>query len=116
MSVVTNRMYPQTVAVDNSKQFTLWGDGYSGVLNGGTKATCTVDVPVAAAPNNLVVTIWVKSTSQSAWVADATTVTCPHSVSTKIDLTEIVGYAIKLTGQMSAGGPYSIGVSGQVML
>lgn len=116
MSVVTNRMQPRTVSVDNVTAVILYGDGNSGVLNGGTKATCTVTVPAGANPNNLTVTIWTKSTSESAWVADSTTVTCPHSTSTKIDVLDIVGYAIKFTGVMTAGGPYSITASGQVML
>lgn len=116
MSVVTNRMFPRAVSVDNATAVILWGDGFSGVLNGGTKATCTVTLPVGAAPNNLTATIWVKSTRGSAWVANAATVTCPHSASTKIDLVDIVGYAVKITGVMSAGGPYSATIAAQVML
>lgn len=116
MSAVTNRMFPRDVSVDNVTAVILWGDGFSGVLNGGTKATCTVTLPVGAAPNNLTATIWVKSTRDSVWVADATTVTCPHSTSTKIDLVDIVGYAVKITGVMTAGGPYSVTAAAQVML
>lgn len=116
MSAVTNRMFPRDVSVDNVTAVTLWGEGYSGVLNGGTKATCTITVPAGAAPNNLTATIWVKSTRESPWVPDATTVTCPHSASTKIDPVDIVGYAMKITGVMTAGGPYTVTASAQVML
>ena len=116
MSAVTNRMLPRDVSVDNVTAVILWGEGFSGVLNGGRNATCTITVPSAANPNNLTATIWVKSTRDSAWVADTTTVTCPHSASTKIDLVDIVGYAVKITGVMTAGGPYSVTAAAQVML
>ena len=110
----TNRMRLRTVSVGNVTPVVLWGDWNSGVLNGGSRAGCTVTVPAGASPNDLVATIWVKSTSDSEWVADTTTVTCPHSESTKIDLTQIVGYAVKITGLMDAGGPYSVTVSAVV--
>lgn len=116
MSVVTNRMQPRDVSVDNVTAVILWGEGSSGVLNGGKNATCTITVPSGANPNNLTATIWVKSTDESAWVPDTTTVTCPHSASTKIDLVDIIGYAVKITGVMTAGGPYSVTVAAQVML
>ena len=104
------------MSVANVTPVILWGEGSSGVLNGGTKATCTITVPSAANPNNLTATIWVKSTRDSEWVPDTNTVTCPHSASTKIDLVDIVGYAAKITGVMTGGGPYSVPADGQVML
>ena len=110
----TNRMRLRTVSVGSVTPVDLWGDWNSGVLNGGSRATCTVTVPAGASPNDLVATIWVKSTPDSPWVADPNTVTCPHSSSTKIDATEIVGYAAKITGLMNAGGPYGVTASAVV--
>lgn len=109
-------MQPRDLSVDDLTAVILWGDGNSGVLNGGTMATCTITVPPIAGPNNLTATIWVKSTNESEWVPNATTVTCPFGYSTKIDILDIVGYAVKITGQMTAGGPYTITAAAQVML
>lgn len=116
MSAVTNCMRPRSVSADNVTAVVLWGEGYSGILNGGRNATCTITVPAGAAPNNLTATIWTKSTRESPWVPDTSTVTCPHSASTKIDLNDITGYAVRITGVMTAGGPYIVTASGRVML
>lgn len=107
-------MRTRTFSVGSVTPVILWGDWNSGVLNGGSRASCTITVPAGASPNDLTATIWVKTTPDSEWVPDTVTVTCPHSSSTKIDLTSVVGYAVKVTGVMAAGGPYSVDASAVV--
>lgn len=115
MGVVTNRILRTTVEVNNSIPTILWGSGTSGYLKGGTMVTATITVPVEASPNNLVVTIWVRSTIDAEWVAYSDIVTCPHSESTKIDFLDVIGHSIKLTGVLDGGGPYDVEISGLVM-
>lgn len=111
MSTITQRRLPVDITVVPGADTVLWGDGEDAVLNGGSHV-------VAEITNNdvsdLIVTIWVKTTIDSNFVPDATTVTCPTGNS-RIDLTGVSGYAVRLTADWS-GVPVDTTVTASVQV
>lgn len=104
MGAITNRMLTQTVAVSNTTVSVLWGEEEDGALNGGTKFSATINNP-GTNILDLVVTIWIKSSFDSAFVANSTTVTIPQSTTDRIDVTDIVGYAARITAKLDPAAP-----------
>lgn len=99
MGAITNRMLPLDVTCTDAKSTVLWGNEDDAALNGGTRFSATITNPDAA---NLVVTILVKSTIDSPFVPNTTTVTCSTG-DTRIDVTDLVGWGARLTGKFAAG-------------
>lgn len=106
MGAITNRMLTQTVSVNNATDSVLWGEEEDGALNGGTKFSATINNTNFL---DLVVTIWIKSSFDSAFVANATTVTILQNSTDRIDVTDIVGYAARITAELIPAAPPTTG-------
>lgn len=111
--MITQRMLPTTKPVNAATESVIWGDAEDGVLNGGT-AIC-VEINNTSA-EDLTVTILVKATSASGFIANALTVAAPKTASTRLDLTGVCGYAAQLQAKMDAGGPGDVIISVQVQV
>jgi len=112
--MITQRMLPAAKAVTTASKKVIWGAAEDGALNDGTRASIDIYNTLS---RDLTVTILVKPTIDSAFVANTATVTAAkNSVHTRIDLTDMEGYAIQLQGQLQGGGSVSgvVTVSAQV--
>lgn len=113
MSYTTQRMKKRLITVPASPgSVILFGEDEDSHLNGGNAAAIEISNP---APADLTVTLWFAAAYGDSFVANATTVTCAAGQLSRIDITGITDYAMRITAELVAGGPEDVGVSVEVI-